>query len=175
MGSFRVVCAFLAAGGCVDRTYADCLGGNEILERAVVDLSSGEPVFDWDLGTAYALTVEEVGADGEGLGAAMWHVQCGGDNLTEDRRFEEQVCISTPLAYGEPVTSEFVDSVNSTEPRPLEPGVTYRVLLNTLIEDDGPRPVPDNEVLATIQSWTPDREDPRCGTGFSAEAEFVAP
>jgi hypothetical protein len=124
--------------------------------------------------TAYALSVYQV-IDGDPFGSLAWHVQCGGDNLTNDRLFEEQVCIRTPIAYGEEVVSEFLDTVNSNRARPLEPGATYRVQLNTLIEDDGPRPVPDNDVLEEIQSWSPDREDAHCGTGFSAEVEFVAP
>lgn len=169
------VCGVLSAIGCVDRTYGDCLGANEMVEAAAVDVSTGVPVFDWDLGTAYALSVDEIDEDGERVGTTMWHVQCGGDNLSNDLRFEQQVCIQTPLAYGEDVVSEFLDTVNSTRARALEPGVTYRVSLNTLVEDDGPRPVPDNDVLAEMQSWTPDREDPRCGSGFSAEVEFVAP
>ena len=164
-------CGLPWAAGCVDKTYGDCLGSNETVEGLVVDTSSDRPVFDWDLGTADALSVYE--ADGDELGRLMWHVQCGGDNLTDDRLFHEQVCIETPIAYGEAVDSEFLDTVNSTRARPLEPGVAYRLELHTLLEDDGPRPVPDNPVLATMQSWTPDREDAHCGSGFSGEVDFV--
>lgn len=159
--------------GCVDRTYMPCSGSNEDAE-ARVDTSGGAPVFDWEYGTAYAVSVYQVDEE-DPWAHEMWFVQCGGDNGSDDLRYEGAVCIETPLEYGEDIRSPYLDTVNLTRPKPLAPGVAYRVELHTMIEDDGPRRVPENDLLAEIQSWTPDRDDPRCGSGFSAEVEFVAP
>jgi hypothetical protein len=163
------VWAFGVVVGC-DRTYGPCNGANEWADGAV-DTSGEVPVFDWAYGDAYAVSVYEL--DGDELGKEMWHVQCGGDNLEDDERLAQQVCIETPLEYGARIDSPYFDHVNVTHPKPLEPGVPYRLWLSTMTEDDGPRIEPNNPVLAEIQSWTPDREDKRCGSGFSAEVDFV--
>lgn len=164
----------LATTGCAT-SYGPCLGNNEPTE-AVAETLDGEVVFDWAPGTAYALSVYEYGADGE-TAREMWHVQCGGDNLEDDHRLETQVCIRTPIAYGEDVGSQYFDHVNFTRPKALTPGATYQVRIDTLVEDDGPPPPSD------LPGWLQvferknrgDRDDPHCGSGFSAEADFVAP
>jgi hypothetical protein len=155
--------------GC-DRQYGSCSGGNAPAD-GVVDTSGDVPVFDWEFGTAYALSVYEM--DGNDFGKSMWHIQCGGDNLDNDEELEENVCIETPIAYGDRIDSAYFDDVNFTPPKPLEAGAPYQLILATLIEDDGPRIEPNNPVMAEIQSWTPDREDKRCGSGFTAEVDFV--
>lgn len=164
----------LAMTGC-ETSYGPCLGSNEQSD-VVAESIDGEVVLDWELGTAYALSVYESGADGE-PGRAMWHVQCGGDNSEDDQSLESQVCIRTPIAYGEDVDSPHFDHVNFTRPKPLTPGVTYTARIHTLVEDDGPPPPSD------LPQWLrmferddrADREDPQCGSGFSAEVDFVAP
>ena len=158
-----------AVSGC-DDGYHTCYGDWGEAE-ALVDTSGDVPIFDWELGTAYAVTV--YAADDE-LGSPLWHLQCGGDNLEHDDRLEEQVCIRTPLVYGERPDSEYLDTVNLTGPEPLEPGVRYRVQLNTMVEADGEEPESDGELFDWLD-WESDRDDPGCGSGFSSEAEFVAP
>ena len=167
-----VVGALLLLGGC-DRMYGDCYGDNEEAE-AVVEELDGEIVLDWEFGTAYAISVYEL--DGDRLGRSMWHVQCGGDNLENDDQLEEQVCIRTPIAYGEEVRSPYFDSVGYERPKQLVPGVRYQAILSTLIEDDEPPPPPEPSVFSALVGWLPERQtrdDPRCGRGYSAHVDFV--
>jgi len=159
-----------AAAGC-DRTYGSCSGQNEFTSAAV-DTSGEAPVFDWEYGTAYAVSVYEL--DGGELGREMWHVQCGGDNLEDDKGYEESVCIETPLVYGERVESPFLDTVNLTRPKPLEAGAPYQLWLSTLVEEDGPEPERSG-LFSVLERMSAERDDPRCGAGFSAEVDFVMP
>jgi hypothetical protein len=99
---------------CDGPSFGQCYGETDTLS-ATVDLD-GEPVFDWEMGTAYALSVDEVDDRGRTV-ANQWHVQCGGDNLEDDEEFEETVCIQTPITYGEEVDSPFLDTVNLTRPQ----------------------------------------------------------
>lgn len=157
---------------CDGPSFGQCYGETDTLS-ATVDLD-GEPVFDWEMGTAYALSVDEVDDRGRTV-ANQWHVQCGGDNLEDDEEFEETVCIQTPITYGEEVDSPFLDTVNLTRPKALESGKTYRLLLATLTEEDGVRPPPD-EWDEYLTDWLPDRADnPHCGSAFIAEVSFVLP
>jgi hypothetical protein len=163
----RPVVAWVVLGvaGC-EQTYLPCAGGNEEAD-AVVDASGDVPVFDWEFGTAYALSVYEL--DGDETGRTMWHVQCGGDNLEDAGSLEAQICIETPIAYGEEVHDPDRDRVNSVRAASLEPGARYQLWLNTMTEDDGP---PQETVLP---DWMEsDRDDPHCGSGFSAKVDFVA-
>jgi hypothetical protein len=164
----RWMVAVMLVAGC-DRTYIPCAGGNELVD-GVVDTSGGIPVFDWEYGTAYALSVYDLER-----AKTVWHVQCGGDRLSNDDRLEEQVCIETPIAYGEEVHSEYLDTVSTTRARPLTPGASYLVSLHTMIEDDGPSPERDGPEWLDFLDWQSDRDDPHCGSAFSAEVEFVAP
>jgi hypothetical protein len=140
---------------------------------ATVDLTGGVPEFDWDFGTAYVVSVDALDEDG-GHGRTMWHVQCGGDNLEDDNRFEESVCIETPIAYGERVRSEFLDSVNLTRAKALTPGETYLLTMATLVEDDGPTPDSKLPDWLGFLDRRAEHDDAHCGTGFAAEVEFVA-
>ena len=142
------------------------------MAEGLVDAEGDVPIFDWAFGSAYAISVYEY--EGEELGREMWHVQCGSDNLARNERLESQVCIETPIAYGERPDSEFLDTVNLTRPKALEPGARYQILLSTMVEDDGP------ELESDSSGWLdflegPDQDDGSCGSGFSAEADFVAP
>lgn len=169
--SMAALVALSAVVGC-GNTYGPCDGRNAWADGAV-DLSGDQPVFDWEFGTAYALSVYEL--DGDDLGRVMWHVQCGGDNLENDERLEEQVCIETPIAYGAKVDSPFLDAVNLTRPKDLVPGARYQVRLNTLTEEDAVVPEAEHPAWMDFLDWQTDRDDPHCGSGYSAEVDFVAP
>jgi hypothetical protein len=166
----RWMAAAVMLAGC-DRTYMSCYGENEEAE-GVVDTSGEVPWFDWEHGTAYAISVLE--SDGDD-GRRMWHVQCGGDNLENNETLEEQVCIETPIAYGDEVDSEYVDSVAMIRARPLTSGASYVVWLSTMIEADGPEPEREGPGWLEFLDWESERDDPGCGTAFSAKVEFVAP
>ncbi|MEQ1570223.1 MAG: hypothetical protein ABMA64_31605 [Myxococcota bacterium] len=172
----RFVFGGLALLAACDRHYGQCYGVSEVAETTL-EFVDGVPVFDWELGTAYAVSVYEL-EEGD-LGRSMWHVQCGGDNLEDDGTYESNMCIEAPLTYGEPIESEYFDTVNFTRPKALEPGVTYQFRMATLTEDEGPPPPPtDPSPLAPLVDWLPDREerdDPHCGALHSAEVDFVLP
>jgi hypothetical protein len=169
-----MVVATMAACG-APPPYGSCNGANEPWDGDV-DLSGETPVFDWSFGTAYALSVSE-DDDGE-RGRTMWHIQCGGYNMSEGDDLEEMACIPTPIAYGEAVSSPHFDDLNHKRPRKLVPGQSYLVSLNTVIEADSELAEPDRpdwlDFLPTREERS-QRDDPRCGSGFTAEVTFVAP
>lgn len=169
--SLAVLVGLVATSGC-DRYYGPCNGRNELAD-GLVDTSGDVPMFDWEFGSAYAVSVYEV--DGTESGREMWHVQCGGNNNGNNEQFEEQVCLSTPIVYGERPDSPFFDTVNFTRPKTLTPGTTYRVSLNTILEEDGPEPESKTPEWLDFLDRTAEHDDPHCGAGFSAELDFVAP
>jgi hypothetical protein len=168
-----VVVLVLGAAGC-DASYDECFGVNQELPASVI-LDGETPVFDWELASAYVVSVAEVDDRGRAI-EETWRVQCGGDNDDNDELIEEVVCIETPIAYGDRVDSPFVDGVNRVRAKALLSGTTYRLTLATLLEDDGPEPEPAHPELADLLDWLPDRGDnPNCGSLFTGQVDFVAP
>ena len=158
--------------GCGQRLYGPCNGANEATDGEI-DLGGEVPVFDWRFGTAYAISVSE-DDDGQ-YGRTVWPVQGGGENGADGDDYAENVCLRTPIAYGERVDSPHFDTVNYVRPKPLVPGKRYLVSLNTLTEADPEMPEPERPDWLEFLPTRERDDDPSCGSGFTAELAFVAP
>ena len=130
MKKLIMMLAVVGTWGC--GTYEDCDG--EILEAEqdvviTVDTSSGVPVFSWDQGDAYAMSVWLTSDDGQN---DVWHIQCAeGDTL------ETAACIPSPHTYGDapPANADSADLSDSSGAE-LTSGETYTVSVATHMASD---------------------------------------
>ncbi|MEZ4234876.1 MAG: hypothetical protein R3F59_01655 [Myxococcota bacterium] len=177
MQKWTVLVAAAAAGCGGGRVFMPCGGHSEALDVAV-EMVEGVPVFDWAPGTASVLAVSELDDD-DVRGREVWRVQCGGDNLEDAADFDASVCIRTPIAYGDVVSAPGLDTVSSTSAEPLTPGRRYVLRIDTMSQEDAE--VPQRErpgwlaFLAGDGDGKSDRDDPNCGSAFTAEVPFEAP
>ena len=167
--------ALALVGGC-QAQFTQCFGTGDGERDAVVDVSGGEPVFDWDVGSAYSVWVSAL--DGDVETKTMWHAQCGGADPDDTRTLEGNQCIPTPLIYGEPGDAPELEPSLGHRPLPLTPGATYRVELFAMVGADGHPPPPEP---GSLEAWldgfsdAEDKDDPNCGSVRFATADFVAP
>ena len=145
----RLLLMMMALGSWGCGAYEDCDGEIPDADQDVaisVETDSGVPVFLWDQGDAYAMSVWLTSDEGRN---DVWHIQCAeGDSI------ETAACIPSPHTYGDapPANADAAD-VSATSGPELTSGESYTVSIATHAASD----------------------DDSCSISHSGEATFEAP